>query len=36
MRSFTRLFTIIISGLGVYILGAYMSKVVKRLLIEVK
>jgi hypothetical protein len=36
MRLSIRLFTIIISGLGVRILGAYMSKVVKRLLIEVK
>jgi hypothetical protein len=36
MRLSIRLFAIIISSLGVYILGAYISKVVKRLLIEVK
>jgi len=36
MRLFIRLFTIIISSLGVRILGAYISEVIKRLLIEVK
>jgi hypothetical protein len=36
MRSPIRLFTVIISSLGVRILGAYMSKVVKKLLIKVK
>jgi hypothetical protein len=36
MRLSIRLFTIIISSLGVRILGAYMFEVVKRLLIEVK
>jgi len=36
MRLFIRLFIIIINSLGVYILRAYISKVVKRLLIEVK
>jgi hypothetical protein len=36
VRLSIRLFTIVISGLGVYTLGAYMSEAVKRLLIEVK
>jgi hypothetical protein len=36
MRSSIRLFAVIISSSGVYILGAYISEVVKRLLIEVK
>jgi len=36
VRLSIRLFTVIISGLGVRILGAYMSKVVKRLSIKVK
>jgi len=36
MRLSIRLFAVIISSLGVRILGAYMSKVVKRLSIEVK
>jgi hypothetical protein len=36
MRLSIRLFAVIISGLGVRTLGAYMSKAVKRLLIEVK
>jgi hypothetical protein len=36
MRLSIRLFAVVINGLGVYILGAYMSKVVKRLSIEVK
>jgi len=36
MRSFIRLFTIIISSLGVRILRAYISEVIKKLLIEVK
>jgi hypothetical protein len=36
MRLSIRLFAVIISGLGVRILGAYISEVVKRLLIEVK
>jgi hypothetical protein len=36
MKLSIRLFAVIISGLGVRILGAYISEVVKRLLIEVK
>jgi hypothetical protein len=36
MRLSIRLFAVIISGSGVRTLGAYMSKVVKRLSIEVK
>jgi hypothetical protein len=36
MRLSIRLFAVVISGLGVYILGAYISKAVKRLSIEVK
>jgi hypothetical protein len=36
MRLFIRLFAVIISSSGVYTLGAYMSKAIKRLSIEVK
>jgi hypothetical protein len=36
MKLSIRLFTVIISGLRVYILGAYMSEAVKRLSIEMK
>jgi hypothetical protein len=36
MRLSIRLFAVIISGLGIRILGAYMSEAVKRLSIEVK
>jgi len=36
MRLSIRLFAVIISGLGVCTLGAYMSEAVKRLSIKVK
>jgi len=36
VRLSIRLFAVIVSSSGVHILGAYISKAVKRLLIEVK